>query len=424
MKILFVTPFLPSPPRFGGQRRLDGLMRELAQNHDVSVLSFNRTDPWEHLSVTKTQTYCREVVNIPNLDITDTLEKRTMQLRSLASRHSFEYLIAARRADFQTTLDRLLKATRYDVVQFEFAQMAAFRFDRQSSSAPIFVLDEHNVEYDILKRTAGASGTLPRLLYNSLNWRKLAREERAAWRRFDGIALTSARDEALVRSEFPTGHTTVIPNGVDLSAFSPVEGAAEPGLLLFFGAINYQPNHDGVMYFIDQVFPKIRQRHPEARFCILGPGAREEVLARQGNGVEILGMVDEVAPYIDRAAVIVVPLRIGGGTRLKIVEALAKGKAVVSTRLGAEGLDVVHDEHLLLADEPDDFAIQVGRVLDDGQLARRLGRGGRKLMEQRYSWQSIVARLERFYEQLGSARKGDGRKEENAAGLGRAPNVA
>ena len=118
-------------------------------------------------------------------------------------------------------------------------------------------------------------------------------------------------------------------------------------------------------------------------------------------------MVDDVAPYINRAAAIVVPLRIGGGTRLKIVEALSKGKAVISTRLGAEGIDVVHDQHLLLADEPDDFAAQVGRVLDDPDLAARLGRAGRTLMEEKYSWQSIVARLESFYEQVRQAKRAE-----------------
>jgi glycosyltransferase involved in cell wall biosynthesis len=404
MKILFVTPFLPSPPRFGGQRRLDGLMRGLAQNHDVDVLSFNRTDEWEHSSLEATRSYCREVVHFPNLDIMDTREKRKLQARSLVSLHSFEHLLGARRGDFQRALDRMLSSKRYDVVQFEFSWMTGFRFDNRAKSAPVFVLDEHNIEYDILKRTARSSGTLPRVIYNSLNWRKLAREERDAWRRFDGVALTSRRDELLLHEEMPTVRTSVIPNGVDVQAFAPVVGQSEPGMLLFFGAINYQPNHDGVLFFIDHIFPKIRARNPNARFCILGPGAREEVLSRQGNGVEILGMVDEVAPYIDRASAIVVPLRIGGGTRLKIVEALAKGKAVISTRLGAEGLDVVHDQHLLLADEPEEFAREVARVFDDPGLAARLGAAGRSLMEQQYSWQNIVTRLENFYHQLAGAR--------------------
>jgi glycosyltransferase involved in cell wall biosynthesis len=404
MKILFVTPFLPSPPRFGGQRRLDGLMRELARRHEVSVLSFNRTDEWEQLSLEATRSYCREVVSLQNLDLTDNRQKRALQLRSLASRHSFEYLLADRRKDFQDALDRMLKTTAYDVVQFEFAWMTAFRFARQTARAPLFVLDEHNIEYDILKRTAGSSGSLPRVLYNSMNWRKLAHEERAAWRRFDGVMLTSSRDEQLLRQESPTTRTAVIPNGVDLTTFSAATGAREAMTLLFFGALNYQPNHDGVIYFIDQILPKIRARHPLVKLKIMGPGVRPELFERQSDCVQVLGMVDDVGPYIDRAAAIVVPLRIGGGTRLKIVEALAKEKAVISTTLGAEGIDVVHGEHLLLADTEDDFADQACRVLEDPELARRLGSSGRVLMERQYSWNSITTRLEHFFEELAAKR--------------------
>ncbi len=402
MKILFVTPFLPSPARFGGQRRLDGLMRGLARSHEVDVLAFNRTDEWEAKSKETTRSYCTAVSTIPNLDLTDTREKRTAQLRSLLSHHSYEHRLASRRRDFQQALDNMLASKRYDVVQLEFLWMAAFRYASRGANAPVFVLDEHNIEYDILKRTAGGAGGKFRLVYNSLNWRKLAFEERAAWRRFHGVSLTSRRDEALLNREAPSVRTAVVPNGVDIEEFSMTSGPGESEVLLYFGAINYYPNQEAVIYFIDQVLPKIRQRRPQVKFRILGPGAPDSVLARQGNGVEVLGMVDDVGPHIERATAVVVPLRIGGGTRLKIVEAMAKGKPIISTRLGAEGIDVVHEESALLADEPDDFAAQVERVLADPELAARLGACARRLAEERYSWRSIVLGLEQFYRALGA----------------------
>jgi glycosyltransferase involved in cell wall biosynthesis len=402
MKILFVSPFLPSPPRFGGQRRIDGIVRELATRHDVSVMSFNATDEWEQQSLEATRAYCREVRTVPNYEPRDAGAKRTGQLRSLVSPHSYEHSLTARRRDFQDTLDEMLSATDFDIVQVEFVQMATFRFDR-ARHRPLLVLDEHNIEYDILKRTAAAGTGLVRRVYNAVNWRKLAREERAAWRRFDGVALTSERDESVLLGEHPACRTAVIPNGVDVRAFAPSTAQTDPGSILFFGAINYFPNADGVTFFIDEVLPTIRGRRPDATLRVLGPGAGEEVLARRGNGVDIIGMVDDVNPHLDRAAVVVVPLRIGGGTRLKIVEALAKGKAVVSTRLGAEGIDVVDGEHLLLADDPQEIADRVEQVLADPVLARRLGDAGRRLAEERYSWAVVTDRLEQFYDVLRTA---------------------
>ena len=405
MKILLVSPFLPSPPRFGGQRRIDGLVRELARRHDVSVLSFNATDEWEHDSLDKTRAYCREVRTLPNYEPVEAGAKRKNQFRSLLSRYSYEHSLVADRQDFQRAFDEMLAAEDYDVVQIEFVQMAPFHFSRHAGNGPLFVLDEHNIEYDILRRTSKASTGLSRTVYNAFNWRKLAREERSAWRRFDGVALTSARDEHLLHEDFPACRTAVIPNGVDVSEFSQSSGAVDAHSLVFFGAINYFPNADGVMFFADEVFPTVRRRRPDASFRVIGPGASHEVLERQRNGVEIVGMVDDVNPYIDRAAVVVVPLRIGGGTRLKIVEALSKGKPVVSTRLGAEGLDVVDGTHLLLADEPQEFADQIERVLADSDLAQRLGAAGRRLMEDRYSWAVITQQLEHFYDELLGARR-------------------
>jgi glycosyltransferase involved in cell wall biosynthesis len=402
MKILFVSPFLPSPPRFGGQRRLDGLARELARKHEVSFVAFNRADEHMDLTLDTTRSYCKEVVfrTEPNPD--GTRDKRTLQLRSLASLKSYEYLNFSRRVDFQVALDEMLETRQFDVVQYEFCQMAPFTFRRLGPKPPVFVLDEHNIEYDVLKRTASASRQASRLVYNAVNWRKLAAEERSAWRLFDGITFTSKRDQEFVAREVPSARTAVIPNGVDVDTFAISEAPVEPGTILFFGAINYFPNEDGVVYFVDEILPRVRAERASTRFLVLGPGAHEPVLSRSGNGVEILGMVDDVGPYIDRAEVVVVPLRIGGGTRLKIVEALSKGKAVISTRLGAEGIDVEHEKNILLADDPESFAKAVSRVLGDPELRQRLGREGRKLMEERYSWRTITGDLVEFYRELGA----------------------
>src|SRR5262249_35918041 len=159
--------------------------------------------------------------------------------------------------------------------------------------------------------------------------------------------------------------------------FRPSAAAVEPGTILFFGAINYYPNTEGLLFFLDEVFPRIQEQYPAVRLLIVGQLPPPSIAARASEDVVVTGLVDDVRPYLERAAVVIAPLRIGGGTRLKIVEAMAMGKPVVATSLGAEGLDVVDGEDILLADTPEDFAGQVVRALGDAALARRLGEAAR-----------------------------------------------
>ncbi|HEY6556007.1 MAG TPA: glycosyltransferase [Polyangiaceae bacterium] len=399
MKILFVTPFLPSPPRFGGQRRLDGLMRSLAVNHELTVISFNASDPFNQLSLEATQAYCREVITFPDMEFLDGRDKRRLQARSMLSRHSFEYLLLARRREFQARLQQLVQSGRFDIVQVEFAQMAAFSFKGKDARRTRTVLDEHNIEFDIVKRTASADVGAARRVYSAVDWRKLRREERAAWRRFDGVSVTSERDAGILRKLEPRTKVSVVPNGVDIEQFRPGVARCERDSLLFFGAINYYPNHDGIMFFIEQVYPLILARRPKTKLWIVGP-VGDDMKQLNSENIQVEGFVDQVEPYLDRATAVIAPLRIGGGTRLKIVEAMSKAKPIVSTRIGAEGLDVAHGKHVLLADEPQDFADEVERVLADEELAASLGRAARELAEERYSWTSLVKTLERFYDEL------------------------
>jgi glycosyltransferase involved in cell wall biosynthesis len=259
------------------------------------------------------------------------------------------------------------------------------------------VLDEHNIEYDLVRRSAEAPCSLPRKLYNEVNWRKLRTEERLAWGRVDGVVLTSARDEATLLADEPSTRTAVVPNAVDLQAFAPSATVCEKATLLFLGAVNYYPNTDGILYFLNQVFPRVLARRPDVKLRIVGMNPPESILARRSESVEVTGFVDDPRPLLDQASAVIVPLRIGGGTRFKIVEAMAKGKAIVSTRIGAEGLEVEHERHLLLADSAEDFALQIERVLESPALADRLGQAARQLAQTRYGWDAAVDKLEAFY---------------------------
>jgi glycosyltransferase involved in cell wall biosynthesis len=400
MKVLFVTPYLPSPPRFGGQRRMHGLMEELARRHEVSVLSFvnPNEDPTESVRVTRE--YCRHVVTVPNHDFGALgSRKRLLQIRSLFASHSYEHRISQTPA-MQTALNRLLNEVSFDVVQVEFSNLAAYDF---GAAKGYLCLDQHNIEYDVLRRTAGADVGTVRRVYNAIDWRKIRIEERRAWKRFHGCVLTSVRDEELLLREVPGARTAVVPNGVDVDSFTPMADVApEPDTVLFLGAINYFPNTEGLLFFLREAWPTLKTLRPAARLRIVGPKPPPIIATWPDPSVEVVGYVDDVRPHIARASAIVVPLRIGGGTRLKVLEAMALGKAVVSTTLGAEGIDVTHERDILLADEGAALAEQIARVLSDEGLRQRMGEFARKLAVDRYSWRSAAERLARFYVELGA----------------------
>jgi glycosyltransferase involved in cell wall biosynthesis len=404
LKLLFVTPYLPSPPTFGGQRRLHGLMRELARDHEVSVVSMfdPREDPSEGERVTRT--YCRSVTVVPNgRYVQDGVKKRLSQVRSLFSASSYERATYHVRA-VEVAVDRALSQGSFDLVQFEFAQMATYaRRSGKSRGRPLLCLDEHNIEYDVVKRTAAAEVGPLRRAYSAVNWRKLCAEERRAWRAFDGTVLTSPRDEALLLEDEPTARTAVVANGVDVEAFTPAPDSPRTQEVLFFGALNYYPNVDALQFFVREAWPRVQAEEPGARLRILGPKPPPSISSLSAPAIELVGYVDDVRPHISCAAVVIAPLRIGGGTRLKVLEAMSLGKAVVSTSIGAEGIDVTHGKDILLADDGPSFASGIVRLLRDEELARRLGTEARDLVVDRYSWRASAERLVRFYEELSEA---------------------
>ena len=402
LSVLFVSVFPPSPVTFGAQRRIQGLLSNVAGSQDVDALVV--VPPGYDGAATERdlRAYCRDVRLVPGRPDAG-LPKRLLQVRSLLSTGSHV------RRHFDTpalraALAERLAARRYDLVHLEFPFLAHLDYRRAPAGAPPprLLVDEHNVEYDLVRQMTGAGRGLVRHLNNTLEWQKLRREEVAAWRDADGVVFCSANDARRAAEEVPGRPFALVPNAVDTRYFAPRPGDPAPDgqTVLFFGTFNYYPNVDAVTRFLREVWPILAATHPQARLAIVGADPPAELRRAQGPRVDVLGLVDDLRPHLARAAAVIAPLHIGGGTRLKIVEGMSMARPVVSTRLGAEGIEAEDGRQILLADEPAAFAQAVGRLLDDPALGERLGGAARALVQEHYSWEGAGRRLEAFYREL------------------------
>ena len=407
LRILFVSQMPASPPRFGAQARMHGLMTELARRHDVTAVMLVDDEFDIEECRRAMQAYCREVVLLRNPHGSDGLTKRLGQLRSLVSRRSFERSRVTVPA-LQQAIDRVLRAERFDVVNLEstFLGRSNLRQAPAGEPLPVVVVDSHNIDYDLARQYASSGSSPLRRFYAAVNWRKLRREELATYHSADGVYLCSSVDEKRLLDETSQSLTMVIPNAADVDYYKPrpTDPSPDGRTLVFFGLLSYQPNIDGVIHFVREIWPGIADAHPDARFKVIGGSAPALLTALAGPRIEFAGFVPDLRPHLAEAAAVVVPLRIGGGTRLKIVEAMAMGKAIVSTSLGAEGIEAVPGRDLLIADEPAAFAQAVNQLLADPGLAMQIGRSARQLSEERYAWSSAARTLEGFYRRILAAR--------------------
>lgn len=391
MRILILTPFLPYPPNWGFVKRVYHLLEVLARTHEVTLVSYREGDDAAHVKVL--ESFCHAVHTVPAPS--HPLGKRLAQLLSVASPRSFQRM-TLHTAAMQRQLDEVMEGNAFDIIQVESSQMACFRFDPRSR----LLLDEHNLEYELYYRMYQSEGSPARRLFSWLEYYKFKREEIASWHDVDGCVMTSDREAVIVNQAAPATPTAVVPNAVDVELFKPSAEPVDADAIVFTGLMKYRPNVDGAIYFVKDVLPRILAKRPTAVFYIVGAEPPPEVTRLASANVVVTGSVDDVRPYVYKAGVFVVPLRMGSGTRLKVLEGLSMGKAMVSTALGCEGIDVVQGEHLLIVDDPERFANAVLDVMAQPALAAKLGMQGRALAVRRYSWETATEALEAFYARL------------------------
>jgi polysaccharide biosynthesis protein PslH len=401
LTVLFLSPFPPAPPTFGAQRRIQGLMAATAKYHDVLCISLISPDLDLHEADCAMRDYCRDVVLVPTRAWQGSI-RRIMQARSLISTRSFESRVCDV-PELRRALNRVLLSQRVDVVNVELPFLAGHCLWTAPPPLPIRVLDEHNLEFDLRRQQASTEQGVARRVHNIANWPKVRREELGAFCAFDGVVFCSDNDETRARALVPQLRSTVVPNAVDVDYFNAATAGLPPSdgrTVMFFGAIDYFPNLDGLRYLHREVWPLVERSHPHARLKIVGQHPTPEVKTYAGPHIDVTGKVDDLRPHLASSACTIVPLRIGGGTRLKILESMAMARPVVSTTLGAEGIEARSGKEILLGDNPQTLAAHIGRILDNPALGAELGARGRALVEERYCWAAAARRLETFWQNL------------------------
>jgi len=265
---------------------------------------------------------------------------------------------------------------------------------------PPTILFTHNVEAQVWERHYKVISNPLMKAVCFLESRALAGAERRYVELADHVLTVSENDRASFLQYVDSGHISVIPTGVDTEYFQPSAQPEQADSMAFTGTMDWMPNEDGVAHFVDKIFPLIRREAPNAAFWAVGRRPPRRIQALASDRVVVTGAVDDIRPYLGKAAVCVVPLRSGSGTRIKIFEAMAMGKAIVSTTMGAEGLPVMHGENIILADDPADFARQVIELLRDPQRRAQLGGAARKLVEEGYGWPSAAAHFEEIMQRV------------------------
>jgi polysaccharide biosynthesis protein PslH len=386
MKILWVKAGGLVPPDTGGKIRSYNILRQLAKHHEVTLFAFYAAHDHDVHSELN-QTFHR-VIQVPiDLPPAKSAGEFLDYIKHLFSREPYN-LTKYCRPVVRQKLRALLREETYDVILCDFlAAAGAIPWEWPGPK----VLFTHNVEAVIWQRHYQVAKNPLWKVLSWYEWKRMAAAERNYLQKADHIIAVSEKDRGTFAKFVDPQKVTVIETGVDTEFFQPTEEKTIPNSLVFTGSMDWLPNEDGIVYFASEIFPLILAKAPDANLCVVGrkPSRRLLELASRFPNIQLTGWVEDVRPFMAQRAVYVVPLRIGGGTRLKIFEAMSMGKAVVSTTIGAEGLPVISGEHLLLADDPASFAEATLRLLSNPTRCAEIGQTARRLVEQNYSWREV-----------------------------------
>jgi sugar transferase (PEP-CTERM/EpsH1 system associated) len=390
LRILWLKTELLHPVDKGGKIRTYNMLKELKRDHHVTYLALDDGSA-DRDARERAQEYCHDLFCVPHRQREKFSRGFYVELLlNLAS--PLPYAIK-KYESFAMRSEIVARENTTDVVICDFLA-PAINVPRNLSCPSI--LFQHNVEAMIWKRHFEVQNNRVKKTYLRDQWRKMVKFEKEMCRRFDAVIAVSAEDRDQMRDEYGVKAVFEVPTGVDTDFFAPSgKENVDPHNVVFTGSMDWLPNEDAIRYYTEQILPIVRRSIPDATLTVVGRNPYSSLLelSRRDPSIVVTGRVDDVRPYMERAAAYVVPLRIGGGTRLKIYEAMAMEKAIVSTTVGAEGLPVTDGRELRIADTPETFAASVVDLLTNADAARKLGQEAARVVREKFGWNGVAKRF-------------------------------
>ncbi len=403
MNILWISHNVPYPPKTGVLQRNYNLVREASKLGKVHLLAIMQEGilPGEYdIDEAKHELgkFCHKIEIINHPSETSKIAFIYLALKSLFTADPLT-VNSVKSSHMRSLIERLCKENNFDIVHFDTIGLATY-FDEATGSCR--VLNHHNIESHLLFRRTEIEKNLLKRFYFGLEAKKLKHFEAKYCPKFDINFTVSELDKERLLKIAPNSNIDTIPNGVDIEYFNPKDAKIVPGSMIMVSGMNWYPNRDAVIYMQEKIWPLISQAFQDISWIVVGASPPQKLLdlASSDPRVKVTGFVDDVRPYLKSAQIYLCPMRDGGGTRLKILDALSMSKPIVSTTIGYEGINITPDENALVANTPDEFVSQISRLLKDPGLCEKIGAEGRKFVINEFSWQVIGHKLSSIYQNL------------------------
>jgi glycosyltransferase involved in cell wall biosynthesis len=405
LRILWISHFVPFPPKGGCFQRSYNLIRRVGALNDLHLVAMRHkrsTHPGNEAARAREE-LLRHCQSVDIVDISERMDYLQLALRGLGGLLTADPLSVSiyRTEEVRRRVRRLVAEQKFDVVHLDTISLAEYLVDIQPLPS---VMTHHGAESFMIRRRIRRERDPFKRLFFVAEWLMLRRYERRICPMVNLNVVMSDLDKNILETIAPGATYTVVGNGVDVDFFAPVEPAQAP-TIVFAGRLDQYSNREGILYFSREVWPLVRAKYPSAVLHIIGmnpPSALAEMAATDPR-MKLHGFVPDVRPFFQSAAVAICPVRDGGGTRIKILDALAQGIPMVTTTIGCEGISVAPERDVLIADTAEDYARQIGRVFDDPVLRRDLSANGRQLAVTRYSWDALADRLNEAYRRVATS---------------------